>query len=114
MDVRGGDEAVRPHERLDHHGLGYLLGAAAELALADGDPESAARLAGASDETVAAIGVHIQADEAEKRARTIAALEETLEAEAFADLHASGRAMPASEALQAARGVVVGGAARRR
>jgi hypothetical protein len=76
--------------------------------------ECAARLAGASDETIAAIGVHIQADEAEKRARTIAALEETLGAEASADLHASGRAMPASEALQAARGVVVGGAAGRR
>jgi predicted ATPase/DNA-binding SARP family transcriptional activator len=70
--------------------LAYCLAAAAELRLADGDLESAARLLGTSRATFAVIGAEIAPDEAASQARALADLKAALGEDRCGELVAEG------------------------
>jgi predicted ATPase/DNA-binding SARP family transcriptional activator len=84
--------------------LAYCLAAAAELALADGDLETAARLLGTSRATFAAIGAEVAPEEAASQARALEQLTTALGEERCAQLVAEGEAAdpPAALPLRAA------------
>ena len=79
--------------------LAYCLAAAAELAVADGDAETAARLIGTSRATFAAIGAEIAPDEAASQAQALEDVTAALGAARCAELVSEGEAAEPPERL---------------
>jgi predicted ATPase/DNA-binding SARP family transcriptional activator len=79
--------------------LAYALGAAAEIARRGGDPERAARLAGASRGLFTTIGLALPEEEAEDQERTLGPLRESLTAGRVDALLAEGAAAPSAQLI---------------
>jgi predicted ATPase/DNA-binding SARP family transcriptional activator len=80
----------------------YALGAAAELARVEGEPEQAARLVGASAAAFAAIGMPVPDEEQEDHDRTLGPVRESLGEGKVEELLAGGRAAPIEQMLAVA------------
>jgi predicted ATPase/DNA-binding SARP family transcriptional activator len=90
-------ESMEIAERIGYHMLlAYALGAAAEVARRDGEPERAALLIGASRGLFASIGLPLPDEEAEDQERTLAPLRESLTAARVEALLAEGAGRPAA------------------
>jgi hypothetical protein len=74
--------------------IAYCLAAVAELALADDDPECAARFVGASKGVFEAISARIGGDEATKQERVVTRVRELLGDEAATGAQTRGRTTP--------------------
>ncbi len=80
----------------------YCLEGVAELAYAEGELESAARLLGASEELFAAIDVPMASKEEEGRQRTLNGLHDALGAERLEELRSAGRSAALEEMVEEA------------
>jgi predicted ATPase/DNA-binding SARP family transcriptional activator len=102
-------EALELVHRLGYRELiGYVLALAAEVAHNDGQPESAARLAGCSEALLDAIGIKQMGVEADSRDRLVRELDDRLGAEPLRALRAAGAALPVEAAVEEAAAVLAG------
>jgi predicted ATPase/DNA-binding SARP family transcriptional activator len=98
-------EALPIHARHDDRwGLADALEGAALLAAAEGAPERAARLIGASDELRESTGISLPAHLAAGRAQLVVAIREHVDPPTFEEAHASGREMTLQETMALALG----------
>src|SRR5262249_8245442 len=95
-------------ERGDQRGIADCLMGVARVASEVGEPERAARLLGAGEALLEAIGAAVFPSNRGDHGRRGAAMRAALGEEAFGAARAAGRSLPPEEAIAEARGVAAG------